>query len=219
MISYVELCVSESSWDGKPAKAGTLKSLGATELHNEQVLGWHLDGVGVAPDRLRLTAPVRALLGFVCALVLVDTVFFTALTPLLPHYTHVAGLTKSGAGVLVAAYPVGTLVGALPGGVLASRLGDRLVVLLGLSLMSVATLVSGWAPTPFALDAARFVQGLAGACTWAAGMAWLARAAPEERRGELLGSLFDPRRILRHDADRAPRQGRKVGFAKQRHNT
>ena len=74
----------------------------------------------MAPVRLRLTAPVRALLAFVCALVLVDTVFFTALTPLLPHYTSVAGLTKAGAGVLVAAYPAGTLVGALPGGVLAS---------------------------------------------------------------------------------------------------
>lgn len=133
---------------------------------------------------------MRRLLIFTSALVFTDTIFFTALTPLLPHYVHEVGLSKAGAGILVSAYPLGTLISALPSGLLVARIGPRAGVLLGLLLMSVSTLVFGWSNSAAALDAARFVQGLGGSCTWASGMAWLASAAPAERRGELLGTAL-----------------------------
>jgi MFS family permease len=141
-------------------------------------------------NRERLEPPMRRLLALVCALVGLDTVFFSALTPLLPHYAAAAGLSKAAAGVLTAAYPAGTLIGSLPSGALVARLGDRTVAVLGLTLMAVATLTFGWSTTPALLDAARFVQGIGGACTWTAALSWLATAAPEERRGELLGTAL-----------------------------
>jgi MFS family permease len=127
------------------------------------------------------------LLVVVSALMLVDTALFTALIPLLPHYVHTLGLSKSEAGVLVAAYPLGTLAGALPGGMLASRMGVRTCMLVGLALMSVAILVFGFAHGAPVLDAARFAQGVGGACAAAGGLAWLAAATPTSNRGAALG--------------------------------
>ena len=46
--------------------------------------------------------------------------------------------------------------------------------------MAVASFVFGYAHSLALLDGARFVQGVAGACTWAGGLAWLGAAvAPE----------------------------------------
>ena len=141
-------------------------------------------------NRVKLEPPMVRLLALVCAIVGVDTVFFSALTPLLPHYAAAAGLSKAGAGLLIAAYPAGTLIGSLPSGALVSRFGDRTVAVLGLALMGVSTLAFGWSASAELLVAARFVQGIGGACTWTASLSWLATAAPESRRGELLGTAL-----------------------------
>jgi MFS family permease len=120
----------------------------------------------------------------------VDTMFFAAVAPLLPHFSDELGLSKTAAGVLTAAYPAGTFVGSVPGGWLAARWGVKPTLLLGLSLLGVTSLVFAFANSIELLDAARFVQGMGGACMWAAGMAWLVSAAPADRRGELIGSAL-----------------------------
>ena len=124
----------------------------------------------------------------VSLVVLVDTAFYAAIAPVLPHYADELDLSKTAAGVLTASYAAGTLCGALPGGWLASRFGVKPTLLLGLALLAVSSLTFGLAQHVALLDATRFVQGVGGACSWAGGMAWLVRVAPPERRGELIGS-------------------------------
>ncbi|MBD0280616.1 MAG: MFS transporter [Thermoleophilaceae bacterium] len=133
---------------------------------------------------------MRGLFLLVAAVVLVDTMFFAAVAPLLPHYADQFELSKTGAGVLTAAYPAGTFAGALPSGWLAARWGVKPTLLLGLSMLGTSSLVFAFAQHILLLDAARFVQGFGGACMWAAGMAWLVSASPPERRGELIGSAL-----------------------------
>jgi MFS family permease len=133
---------------------------------------------------------VRRLLLLASAVVFVDTVFYAAITPLLPTYVDDLGISKSAAGVLSAAYPAGTFLGALPGGWLAARAGVRPTTLAGLALMGATSVVFAFGQSIYVLDAARFVQGVAGAMTWAGALGWLIGEAPRERRGELIGSAM-----------------------------
>jgi MFS family permease len=133
---------------------------------------------------------MRRLFWLVAAVVLVDTMFFAAVAPLLPHYSDELDLSKTGAGILTAAYPAGTFAGALPSGWLATRWGVKPTLLLGLSMLGLSSLGFAFAGNIVVLDTARFIQGIGGACMWAAGMAWLMSAAPPDRRGELIGAAL-----------------------------
>lgn len=133
---------------------------------------------------------VRRLLLLTGAIVFVDTMFFAALTPLLPHYVHTLHLSKASAGVLAAMYPAGALVAAIPGGVAVAHYGVKSAVLVGLTLLTITTIAFGIASAAWALDLARFLQGISSSFTWAGALSWLVAASPPGRRGQLIGSAF-----------------------------
>ena len=133
---------------------------------------------------------MRRLLAFVCVVVFVDTLFYAAITPILPELTDRYGLSKTSAGVLAAAYPAGTFLGALPGGWMAARVGVRPTVLTGLGLLVVSSVAFAFADDIVVLDVARFIQGIGGAASWAGALGWLIGAAPRERRGQYIGTAL-----------------------------
>ena len=133
---------------------------------------------------------MRRLVLLVGTVVFADTLLFAALVPLLAGYADEHDLSKTGAGVLVAAYAAGALAGALPGGVAATRLGPKQAVLLGLALMAVASVGFAAAGTALALGLARLVQGFGSALSWSGALAWLISATPRDRRGEMLGTAI-----------------------------
>jgi MFS family permease len=124
------------------------------------------------------------------AVVFFDTVFYAAVVPLLPTLTRQLHLSKASAGVLTAGYAAGTLVGSLPGGMLAERAGPRVTLYTGLALMGGSSLAFGLLHNVALLDAARFIQGVGGACTWAGSMVWLIVESPPDRRGSAIGGAL-----------------------------
>jgi predicted MFS family arabinose efflux permease len=133
---------------------------------------------------------VRRLLFLVGGVVFVDTMFFAALTPLLPGYADRFDLSKAGAGVLAGAYPIGVLIAGIPGGIATARYGARRVTITGALVTGVATFVFATADSIVVLDAARFTQGIGSALTWAAGLTWLVGETPATRRGQTIGTAL-----------------------------
>ena len=133
---------------------------------------------------------MRRLLALTCAMVLIDTVFYAALTPLVPYFAEELGLSKSLAGVLSGAFGAGVLLGSAPSGYLAARLGVRPTALAGLGLMSVASLLFGFAGAAWMLVALRLAAGFGSALSWVAAFTWIVAQAPEERRGRMIGTLL-----------------------------
>src|SRR6476660_7610123 len=133
---------------------------------------------------------MRRLLLLGSGVVFLDVAFYTAITPLLPTYVDDLGLSKGGAGILSASYAAGTLIAALPAGFVAARVGPRRALMSGLLLLGLASVVFGFSHHVLMLDAARFIQGVAGAMAWAGALTWLILSSAEARRGSVIGDIL-----------------------------
>src|SRR4029450_13778662 len=96
-------------------------------------------------------ASMRRLLILVSVVVFVDAMLFGALAPLVPGYADEFGLSKTGAGLLVAAFGAGALLGGRPGGIAATRRGPKVAVVAGLVLLAVASFAFAAAEGAWAL--------------------------------------------------------------------
>lgn len=126
---------------------------------------------------------IRVLLGF-------ESVLYSVVTPVLPHYALEFSASKPAIGVLAAAYPAGMLPGALFGGWMATRTGVRRTTAGGLLLFTLAIAGFGFGSSIVVLDALRFVQGIACGLVWGGGLAWVIAIAPRGQRNAMLGSVL-----------------------------
>ena len=129
----------------------------------------------------------RRLAVFVGAVFAAESAFFAVVPPLVPQLVRDVHLTTTEVGILVAAYPAGVLLAAIPSMALVDRRGVRMATVVGIGVLIASTLGFGWGKSPLLLDASRFVQGVGGAVAWAGALAWLTSTTSSARRGSVIG--------------------------------
>jgi MFS family permease len=130
---------------------------------------------------------MRRLTVYVSVLVMFDLAMFSAIVPLLPDFADRHHLSKVQSGLLFGGFSAAVLLFAVPVGYLADRIGCKVVTVGGSALMAVSTAGFALSETYPLLLTTRIAQGIASAIVWSAALAWLAAAAPEERRGTAIG--------------------------------
>jgi predicted MFS family arabinose efflux permease len=127
---------------------------------------------------------------YLLAALLVETMFFVVLSPLLPLYARELHLTRIEAGVLSASYAIGYGLAAVPAGALVGVVGQRWVSIGGLALVGLSCAAFALGRDAVTLYAARTVTGAGAAGVWAGSIPWLVSLGDERERGRLIGVAF-----------------------------
>jgi MFS family permease len=148
-----------------------------------------------ARGRFSLPSPFNRLLLPVYIPSLIVSASQTALLILLPLYAIELGMSAALAALIVGARGIGLLVFDIPAGVLASRFGDRAILLIGLALMLVGLAVIALSMDGRVLAAGAFLSG-AGFAAWTLGrQSYIADTCESHETGRAIAAMAGLQRV------------------------
>ncbi len=118
-----------------------------------------------------------------------------AVLPTLVVTAQQLGASPGAAATVAAGFGVGQLLGAVPAGVLASRLGDRPLLLVGSLVVSVCWVLAFLVPTAPALGAVAVLAGAGSNAFNVARQSYVVDVVPREFRARVMSSLGGVGRI------------------------
>ncbi|MDQ3403270.1 MAG: MFS transporter [Actinomycetota bacterium] len=126
----------------------------------------------------------------VCVAMLVDMLLYSVVVPVLPVYARELGASTAAIGLLFAVYAVGLVLATPILGMLSDRIGRRRPMLVGSFGLVAATILFAMADSYSLLVTARFVQGVAAAAVWTAGVALVAEVTDARNLGKVMGVVM-----------------------------
>lgn len=105
------------------------------------------------------------------------------------------GASVAAAGVIVGLFGFGAFAGSVPGGLLASRLGDRGLMVIASSMMGVATLCVLLRPSLVVFGVLVSLMGAATSMFGVGRLAYTAELTPIQRRGRVMSTVGGTNRI------------------------
>ena len=131
----------------------------------------------------------RAIL--ICSLgAMSESLIYTALAPLLDQLDGAEGFNHEQAGLLVAGYAIGYWLCSLPAYFLVERIGSRTTAVLGVTAVSVATLLFARCDSFPMLMAARLLVGMGSVLAYSGVLIVAGAMAGPDDRGGAIGTVY-----------------------------
>ena len=112
---------------------------------------------------------------------------FGVVAPAIPVYAREFGVGRTAAGAVISAFAFMRLVSALGSGRLVNRIGERLVLSLGIGIVAVSSALAGLAQTYTQLVVLRGVGGVGSAMFTVSAISLLLRVVDSDQRGRATG--------------------------------